>query len=316
MTNPQDPTDPRDPRTPQERAYALDEPEARTQAIGDADATRVLHTDDPTVAYGRPVTNPTLPYTQYQPTQYQPMGRPDEEYRPTQAYPPPAGYQPTQAYPTQAYPTQAYPTQAYPTQGYPVQGYPPAGTPPPGSTPPGSTPPGSTPNPEPGKSPRGPRWGLIALAAVVLIALGGTVGYLLSRTEETPGRSASGPNTATLVPAPPAETRPSPPPSPSEELPLDRLPGGIGEIMEDAGAVVGTITANDGTSITLEVVGGTTVTVLLTPETAIITLTGDTPDSLRVGATAVATGSAVEGGRMTADTVISASIPSFGGPGR
>ena len=45
-------TNPNDPRTPQERAYPHDEP-------GD-DETRVLHTDDPTEAYGRPVTNPTL----------------------------------------------------------------------------------------------------------------------------------------------------------------------------------------------------------------------------------------------------------------
>jgi len=89
-----------------------------------------------------------------------------------------------------------------------------------------------------------------------------------------------------------------------------------GTFVGDAGAVVGTITANDGGSITLGVIGGSTVTVVLTPDTEIITLTGNTADSLEVGATAVATGSAVEQGRMTAQTVVSASLPSFGGSGR
>ncbi|MXQ78640.1 hypothetical protein GSM98_21010, partial [Rhodococcus rhodochrous] len=71
-------TNPQDPRTPQERAYALDESSNGT----DDDATRVLHTDDPTEAYGRPVTNPTVAYTRYEQ-----WGAQGSEYQPTQAYP-------------------------------------------------------------------------------------------------------------------------------------------------------------------------------------------------------------------------------------
>jgi hypothetical protein len=56
--------------------------------------------------------------------------------------------------------------------------------------------------------------------------------------------------------------------------------------------------------------------VLLPPDTAIITLSGDDPSALAVGSAVIATGTPVESGRMTADTVVSASIPSFDGPGR
>ncbi|MGI9210490.1 MAG: hypothetical protein ACR2I3_21280, partial [Rhodococcus sp. (in: high G+C Gram-positive bacteria)] len=97
---------------------------------------------------------------------------------------------------------------------------------------------------------------------------------------------------------------------------LDELPGGFGEIIGDSGAVVGTVTANDGGSITISGIGGSLVTVLLTPDTEIITLSGDDPSALAVGSAVIATGTPVESGRMTADTVVSASIPSFDGPGR
>ncbi|MBS9375505.1 hypothetical protein [Rhodococcus sp. B50] len=288
-------TNPQDPRTPQERAYALDESSNGT----DDDSTRVLHTDDPTEAYGRPVTNPTVAYTRYEQ-----WGAPGSEYQPTQAYPSSQSHPSQQPYsPQQAYPSQ----QPYPpphgyrsTQVFPAQGQPPTGP---------------VPGTDPGKSPRGPRWGLIALAAVVLVALGGTIGFLLSRPDDSTSRVASDRAPATVAP-PPTATLPPPAEPTTPGLPLDRLPGGLGEVMGDAGAVVGTITANDGGSITLGVIGGSTVTVVLTPDTEIITLTGDTADSLEVGATAVATGSAVDQGRMTAETVVSASLPSFGGSGR
>ncbi|MCD5421688.1 hypothetical protein LRS71_19370 [Rhodococcus pyridinivorans] len=306
---------PQDPRTPQERAYALDESSNGT----DPDATRVLHTDDATEAYGRPVTNPTVAYTRYEQ-----WGAQGSEYQPTQAYPSPQGSPSQQGPPSQ----QPYPPQpGYPPpHGYqPTQvlpGYDPgnpqtAMNPAPGTRGhgiPGQPPTGPAPGTDAGK-PRGPRWGLITLAAVVLIALGGTIGFLLSRPDDSTSRVASDRAPATVAPPPTATLPPAPEPT-TPGLPLDRIPGGLGEVMGDAGAVVGTITANDGGSITLGVIGGSTVTVVLTPDTEIITLTGDTADSLEVGATAVATGSAVEQGRMTAETVVSASLPSFGGSGR
>ncbi|SUE15335.1 membrane protein [Rhodococcus gordoniae] len=282
-------TNPQDPRTPQERAYALDESSNGT----DDAATRVLHTDDPAEAYGRPVTNPTVAYTRYEQ-----WGTPGSEYRPTQAYPSAQPHPSQQPSPSlQGYPP---PHGHQPTQVFPAQDRPPTGP---------------VPGADPGKPPRGPRRGLLALAAVVLVALGGTIGFLLSRPDDSTSRVASDRAPATVAP-PPTTTLPPPAEPTTPGLPLDRLPGGLGEVMGDAGAVVGTITANDGGSITLGVIGGSTVTVVLTPDTEIITLTGSTARSLEVGATAVATGSAVEQGRMTAETVVSASLPSFGGSGR
>ncbi len=319
-------TEPRDPRTPQERAYALDESYGATppdesqqgptqaQQSTEHDDTRVLHTDDPTAAYGTPVTNPTLVYPE-----------PGQPYPPAPGYQPTAGYQPTQDHaPTQQYPAQQYqPTQQYqqmqqPTAGYQVpQGYQPTQT---FGQPPDQSPPGYPPTMPPGgpdgsqKTPRGPRWGILLLAAVVLIALGATIGLLLSSNSGTPEADTGARpfTTAPSVPATPGDLSPESSPSP----PLDQLPGGLGEIIGDSGAVVGTVTANDGTSVTISGIGGSPVTVLLTPETQIITLSGDDPSSLTVGSAVVATGTPVESGRMTAETVVSASIPSFDGPGR
>lgn len=313
-------TEPRDPRTPQERAYALDESQGVTpsdesqqgptqaqQSTGHDD-TRVLHTDDPTAAYGTPVTNPTLVYPE-----------------PGQPYPPVPGYQPTQDHaPTQQFPTQQYPPQQYeqqyqPTAGYQTpQGYQPTQA---FGRPPDQSPPGYPPAMPPGgpagsqKTPRGPRWGILLLAVVVLIALGATIGFLLSSSGTSDSATGARPFT---TPAPTAPAEPddlSPEASPSIP-PLDQLPGGLGEIIGDSGAVVGTVTANEGTSLTISGLGGSLVTVLLTPETQIITLSGDDPSALTVGSAVVATGTPVESGRMTAETVVSASIPSFDGPGR
>lgn len=296
-------TNPNDPRTPQERAYALDEQARRTDASGETqgfdDSTRVLHTSDPTEAYGRPVSNPTLVYPSYDPTAGQ--------YQPTQAYPgydAAAGHHPTQAY-TGAHAYQG--TQPFPgTQSFPAGAYPP-GTPPPGA-PPSAPPPASGAR----RSPRGPRWGAVALAAIVLIALGGAIGYLLSRSDEPADPVASRP-TPTVAP-PPAPVEPLPDPQ-SPNSPLDRLPGGLGEVLGDTGAVVGTITANDGGSITVGGIGGSSVTVLITPETSILAIGGTTADDLEIGANVVATGTPVRDGSMTAETIISASMPSFERPG-
>ncbi|MEE2031334.1 hypothetical protein [Rhodococcus chondri] len=262
-------TNPKDPRTPQERAYSLDE-------SGDDD-TRVLYTSDPTEAYGRPVSNPTLVYPQYDP-------RFD-----------PAAPQPN------------------PTQQLGQPGYPPPQYQPPGYQPPGAPP--AEPDPE-SRRPRGPRWGMLALAAGVLIVSGALAGFLLSGSGSDGAATATGPTT-TAAPVP-TTTAPAPAPNNAPSipaLPLDELPGGLGEVIGSSGAVVGTITANDGTSLTLSSLGGSLVTVLLTPETQIIALAGNTPDALTIGATAVATGTPVEQGRMTAETVVSASLPAFGRSG-
>lgn len=350
-------TEPHDPRTPQERAYALDEshggtpPDESQQGPTQAqestapDDTRVLHTDDPTAAYGTPVSNPTLVYPEPGPPSAMPQAAPNSQadqqtqaypaqpHSPGQGYPPagaaPVGYQPTQQFgPTQQYgPAQQYqPTQQFepiqqPTAGYQAaQGYQPTqafGQPP--NQPPGY-PPTMPPEGPPGadgskKAPRGPRWGILLLAVVVLIALGGTIGFLVSKIDGESDSATGARQFTTQAPAAPLSPSPSPEESPSIP-PLDELPGGLGEIIGDSGAVVGTVTSNDGSSLTISGIGGSLVTVLLTPDTQIITLSGDDPSALTVGSAVVATGTPVEAGSMTAETVVSASIPSFDGPGR
>jgi hypothetical protein len=302
-------TNPNDPRTPQERAYPHDEP-------GD-DETRVLHTDDPTEAYGQPVTNPTLVYQQYDPrfdsaapppNPTQQLGETSGQYAQGQYA---QGHYATGQYPTAQYPTAEYAQTQYQHGQYPPAGYPGGGYQPPAAPPPGYGQPA-----EPEKTPRGPRWGLLALAALVLIVLGGIVGFLLSGSGDEPDSTATGPTTSRTMPSAPTTT---PPPATAPEgtpaLPLDELPGGLGDALGQTGAVMGSITANDGTSITLSGIGGSLTTVLFTPETQIITLKGSSPEALEIGATVIATGSPVENGQMTAETVISASLPSFGNPG-
>ncbi|WP_237658116.1 DUF5666 domain-containing protein [Rhodococcus ruber] len=147
--------------------------------------------------------------------------------------------------------------------------------------------------------------------------LAGLGGYLLSggSGDDPQQRSAAAPTTTTTVPRP-APTTPAPTTDPAAPgLPFEQLPGGLGDVIGSAGTVVGTITANDGTSLTLSGMGGSIVTVRLTPETQIMSLAGSDPSSLRVGDSVVAQGSPLRNGEMIADTVVSASLPSFGGPG-
>lgn len=54
-------------------------------------------------------------------------------------------------------------------------------------------------------------------------------------------------------------------PSTTSESPLDQLPGGIGEAIGEAGAAFGTISANDGTTLTLDAIGGSQVMVQTNP---------------------------------------------------
>ncbi|MEZ5153021.1 hypothetical protein [Rhodococcus zopfii] len=267
-------TNPQDPRTPQERAYSLDE----------SHETRALHTSDPTEAYGRAEPTQALP----------PYGQvPGQGYQPTQQF------SPTEQFRQHDAPQEYQATQQYqPTQQY---GYGPGGP---------GVPPGQPPAPE-SREPRR-RWLLPALGALVVIALAGVFGYLLSGGSGTDSTSASAPTTRVAPPS--ATTRTQPPatePSLPPTLPLDRLPGGLGDAIGSSGTTVGTVTANDGSSITISGIGGAVVTVRLMPGTQIIALAGSSPSALRVGDTVLAQGTPVRDGEMTADTVVSATVPGF-----
>lgn len=260
-------------QTPQERAYDIGE---TSDAVGnDAPPTEQLYTSDPYEAYGRPPPNPTLVYPTY-----------DPRYDPTA--PPP---NPTKAYPV-------YPQQV---------------SPPPRSEAPRSE--VRSPDDPGERTPRRGRWLVLASGALLLL-LGVVAGYLLngSGSSET---TATAPTTRALPPTPavprPSLPRPSLPPSSEPGVPpLDQIPGGIGEAMGAAGSAVGTITANDGSTLTLDGIGGSAVTVHTTPQTRIMSLTGSKLADMRVGDTVLVQGDRVQNGAMTATVIIGTSIPDFG----
>ncbi|WP_433607282.1 DUF5666 domain-containing protein [Prescottella agglutinans] len=290
-------TNPDDPRTPQERAY-----DPAEQA------------SDETVQWARPVDGPT---EQIPPAAA--SNQPTEQYYtadPYQAYgsPPP---NPTQAFPTydprfdpQA--TPANPTQAYPTY-YGAGGYPPpaGGYPPPGQPPIGEAPAiEDTPEHKPAR-----KVGLWAAAAagILLLALGLIVGFMLNSGGPDNATTATAPSTRTAAPAVPPRT--SAPPSqtaPDATSPLESIPGGVGDLIGKAGTAMGTITTNDGGTLTLDALGGSTITVHTTPDTSLISLTARSVADLKPGESVLVQGDKVENGTVTAKLIIGTSLPDFG----
>ncbi|WP_430334106.1 DUF5666 domain-containing protein [Rhodococcus sp. ACT016] len=282
-------TNPDDPRTPQERAYDPAEPAA-----------------DETVQWARPGDGPTQqigPVAADQPTEQYYTADPYQAY----GSPPP---NPTQAFPTydprfdpQATPPNA--TQAYPTY-YGAGGYPPAGPPPTGAAPAME----NTPEPKPAR-----KVGLaVAVAAgIVLLALGLIVGFMLNGGGSDNATTASAPSTRTSAPvAPPRTGTPTPTSPPSGTSPLEAIPGGVGDLIGKAGTAMGTITANDGGTLTLDGLGGTTITVRTTPDTSLISLTARSVADLKPGESVLVHGDKVENGTVTAKLIIGTTLPGFG----
>ena len=282
-------TNPDDPRTPQERAY---DP---AEQASDETVRWARPTDDPTRQIG-PVGAPEQPTEQYYTADpYQAYGSPPPN--PTQAFP---TYDPQ--YDPQAMPPGA--TQAYPTY-YGAGGYPPPGPPPSGEIPPL----GDAPDPKPGR--KIGVWAAVG-AGVVLLALGLTVGLMLSGgSSDTP--TATAPTTSRPVAPPTTSKAPSGETTvPNTTSPLDSIPGGVGELIGKVGTAMGTISANDGGTLTLDGLGGSTVTVFTTPDTTLVSLTARTIADLKPGESVLVQGDAVENGTITAKLIIGTTLPEFG----
>jgi len=289
-------TNPDDPRTPQERAYDPAE-----------------QGSDETVQWARPSDGPTQ--------QIGPVGTPTPD-QPTEQYYTADPYQaygtqapePTQAYPTYdpRYDPQAVPpnaTQAYPTY-YGTGGYPPGGYPPPGQPPTGEVPPLE--NGAGGKPGRKVGLWAAAGAGVVLLALGLIVGLMLSgKSDESDPASALSPRTSAPA-VPPRAGAPAPTPESDTTSPFENLPGGIGDVIGNAGTAMGTITANDGGTLTLDGLGGTTITVKTTPDTSLISLTANSIAELKPGESVLVQGDKVKDGTLTAKLIIGTTLPEFG----
>ncbi|TQC48124.1 hypothetical protein EEB14_16645 [Rhodococcus sp. WS4] len=310
-------TNPDDPRTPQERAYDgteswtpdgtesdptqawsrqdqptenIGSPEQRTEHMGPAGRpTEQFYTSDPTAAYGQNQPHPTQAYPTYDPRYDQQAPPPNA----TQAYTPYDAQQYQGGYPTGQYPNASYPNAQYPGSQYQAP---------------------AAEGAEEKKPRRIGTWIAAAAAALLLIAvIGFGVALFTSAPTNSSSTTAAGPTTS----RPPATTAPpkttTPPPSATSESPLDQLPGGIGEAIGAAGAAFGTISANDGSTLTLDVIGGSQVTVQTNAQTNVIALDGATVADLKPGFTVMVQGTKVENGTMTAETIISTELPKLGG---
>jgi len=283
-------TNPDDPRTPQERAY-----DPAEQA------------SDETVQWARPADGPTQQIGPVAPTD-----QPTEQYYtadPYQAYgsPPP---NPTQAFPTYDPRLDPQATPPNPTQAYPTY-YGAAGTPPPGQPPIGEAPAiEDTPEHKPAR-----KVGLLAAVAagVLLLALGLIVGFMLNNGGSDEATTATAPSTRTAAPAvPPRASTPPSQTAPDTTSPLEGIPGGVGDLIGKAGTAMGTITANDGGTLTLDGLGGTTITVRTTPDTSLISLTARSVADLKPGESVLVHGDKLENGTVTANLIIGTSLPDFG----
>ncbi|MDI9896173.1 DUF5666 domain-containing protein [Rhodococcus sp. IEGM 1381] len=312
-------TNPDDPRSPHER-----EQDAAERNQPDAAHPTEAY---PTQAYGSPgYQNPGYQNPGYQDPGYQDptQQNPAQQPRDPQAYPP--GYQPTQALPPydpdqQAAANQAYgQTQQYgqPQYGQTQQyGQPQYGQAPGYDTQQFGQPQqfGGPPAQEPAAADsggKGPRPWVLALIGLVVLAIVVIFGIsFLSGGSDESSTSAAAPSTSTRQPTSSAPTTtPRPTESGSTTTP-ELIPGGIPEILGQLGSSVGTISANDGSSLTIDGLDGAPVTVQTTPQTQIISLSGTDLASLTVGAFVVVQGEAVADGTIRANVIIE--TPNLGG---
>ncbi|WP_425577565.1 DUF5666 domain-containing protein [Nocardia callitridis] len=184
---------------------------------------------------------------------------------------------------------------------------------PPGATPPGALPPGLPPQDEPPEPPRRNvgLWLAIGLGVVLLIgAIAVIAGVFVGGKDSS--TSADGPS---AYPSTSSRNYPGLPPrtgSPDSGQPggppggLPGLPGqddpGLG------GTAMGTITANDGTTLTLDSLSGQSSTVHTDDRTQVISLTGSRVSDLQNGDMVLVQGDKASDGSIQAKIIISTAL--------
>ncbi|MGW4530651.1 DUF5666 domain-containing protein [Nocardia sp. NPDC004340] len=261
------------------------------------------HTSDSAAAYGPTESIPAGP------TDYfgqQPGPEATRVFPPADAgwggYDTGGGYEPTAVYPGQ----QGYaPTGAYGAPGYSpapgAPGYPGgAGMPPPGGYQPAGFPQNPAPPPPPRKT---TMWIALGLAAIIAVAIVGlVVGTLMSSNDSSD--SAAGPRTSGLgLPAFPGNTSSLPLPSGVPTIP------GLGDL-DQLGADMGTIASNDGSTLTITALSGSTVTVKTDDKTQVISLGSTKVADLPVGEVVMVQGDKNSDGSIQAKLIFSTSLPS------
>ncbi|MEV0945398.1 hypothetical protein [Rhodococcus sp. NPDC049939] len=321
-------TNPDDPHTPQERANDgtepstgdettsaqpeqahptehIGSPEQHTEHVeGPEGRGGQFSTPDPTVAYGQNQPNPTQAFPTYDPRFDQQAPPPN----PTQAYPVNEAQQYQGGYPSGQYPQGPYPHASY--QGPPYPPYPPGQYPndPPGQYPDANYRPPRDEGPEEKKSLRIGTWIAATTAVLLLLAV---IGFSIALVTSTPNNSSTtvaGPTTTSTAPSPP-----SPAPGPNSEPPSDQIPGGSSGALVVGSAAFGRITDNDGSTLTLDTIGGGQLTVYTNADTRVFSLDGSTVADLRPGVAVIVRGTEIRNGEMTALTIVSTQLPRYGG---
>ncbi len=213
----------------------------------------------PTDQFGRPIPPDQPAEGYYTSNPYEAYG--EAPPNPTTAYPT-YGYDPNQPPPTYN-PTQPYnPTQAYPTyeggQGYPGEVRPLEQMP-------------------SGKPKKTGMW--IAIAGAVSLVLVGGIAFALLTGNSDDSTTATGTSTRAVPVTPPIQPKSGTKVPPTTgSIPV---PSGLPGIIEGLGAAMGTISTNDGSTLTIEGLAGKSVTVPTTADTQVVSLAGSKVSGLK-----------------------------------
>ncbi|WP_067831078.1 DUF5666 domain-containing protein [Nocardia inohanensis] len=271
-----------DPSDPWSRRPAADPADGPTEKVGNGPGPG--YTSSPGEAYG---SAETVNYQAGAPTEY--FGQPPGPNA-TQVFPAHdsgwGAYENGTEYP----PTAAYGS-ATPGYGGPLQ-YPPQ-------------PPG--PPPQPPKKRTG-LWIGLGLGAIALVAVVGVLVGSLLADKDSPDTAASG-STTSNNPLIIVSTKPGSGGTSSIPLPsgIPQIPG-LGDI-DNLGANMGTIASNDGKTLTVTSLSGTTVTVKTDDKTQVISLGSTKVADLPVGEMVMVQGDKNTDGSIQAKIIISTSLP-------
>lgn len=272
-------------------------------------AAPVGHTSDPAAAYGPTEAIPGGPADYFG----QSPGLDDTRVLPPAdaqwgGYETGGGYEPTAVYPGQPGYT---PTSSYGAPGYPpaggAPGYPGGGGPGypggPGMPTGGYQPAGFPQNPPPPPPRRTLMWIALAIVAVIGVAVVGVVaGTVLSNNDSSNGAAAPSGIKTSGFPMP-ANTSALPLPSGIPTIP------GLGDL-DQLGANMGTISNNDGSTLTITTLSGDTATVKTDGKTQVISLGSTKVSDLPVGEVIMVQGDKNADGSIQAKLIISTSLPS------
>lgn len=277
-----------------------DSPETPTERIGEPGVNAGEHpgAHGPTESYQYPEPGPnaTRALPPYQ-TQWGVYDTPD-------------AYDTQWGGPAEARYAQGGPTEYNPTVQYGA-GYGPASPPGPGPNPTTAYGPGDVPTEygpagmpvEPPRRSRRATWVAMSFGIFVVVVLAAAaLGVFLANHDSSSSSSSA---LATTTSRPPAAQFPVFPQTPGGGIPsMPQLPG-----IDNLGATMGTVATNDGTTLTIDSLSGSTITVHTDARTQVISLGAGTLADLHTGDMVVVQGSKNPDGTILAKIIIGTAVP-------